>query len=959
MLSVTRRAPALLVMILVLGLAFALNAQAQNAAGRPAPVALTDTLRLDARVRTGVLPDGLRYFIRVNHKPEARVTLRLAVNAGSTVETDDQRGLAHLSEHMNFNGSEHFKPEELVSYLQSIGMRFGADANAYTSFDETVYMLEVPTDRDTLLDRGLTALADFAGRAIMTDREIEKERGVVLEEWRLGQGADERIDRQQYPIMFHGSRYAERLPIGLPEVIQHAPADRLRAYYHDWYTPDHMAVIAVGDFDPEQMLRLIRRHFGELKRPTRPITPPRFDIPKHDETLISVATDPELTRSGVSLMFKRPAEPTVTAGDYRRDLIVQLYASMLNARFTEIAHRADPPFLSAFANNQKLGRTAQSWSLGASVKDGGIGAGFKALLEELARVRQHGFLPIELTRAKDRLRAGYERMNAERDKTESPSFAREYVSYWLTGEPAPGIEAEYALGTSMFDGITLGELTALTPVLMHDDSRVILASAPAKAGSVTPSEATLRAALDSAATLTPAAWADSTAGRQLMAKLPAPGRVASRRQVDEIGTTVLTLSNGVQVWLKPTRFKADEILFGGFALGGLSLADSSDFATSWITSSVIGDAGVGGLTRTELRKLLSGRIASAGASYGPYTNNVNGSARPADLETALQLVYLAFTQPTKDPEGFLALKQRIKTFIEDRANSPEAVFADTIAAVNNGHFYMDRTPTAAEIDAVSLDRVLAFHRERFANAADFTFAFAGNFEVDSITPLLARYLGGLPSRGTRTSAYASRVPRYPTEPRAVLVRKGIEPKSSTRMTFFTTGAPLEELELHRARACASILTDRLRQTLRELMSGTYGASASYGSLAPVPGYATMTVGFGCDPARVDTMVKATLAEVRSLQENGPSAADVQKDQEIERRELEVALQQNGTWTGSILTSLQFGIDPRRIAHRRERIDLLTRENLRDTFRKYFPIDRRTVITLLPEAAAGAGAGGTP
>ena len=944
------RAP--LTLMLGCSLAVAAAASAQDAPPLPAVPALTDTLRLDARIRTGVLPNGLHFFIRVNHKPEARVSLRLAVNAGSTVEADDQRGLAHFSEHMNFNGSEHFKPEELVAYLESIGMRFGADANAYTSFDETVYILEVPTDRDTLLDRGVLALSDFAGRGTFTDREIDKERGVVMEEWRLGQGAGERIGRQQYPVIFHGSRYADRLPIGLPEIIQKAPYDRLRAYYRDWYSPQRMAVVAVGDVDPVKMEALIRKHFGGLKPAAKFSPTPVFEIPRHAETLISIATDPEATRSSVSVMFKGPHLPSVTVADYRRDLVRNLYASMLNARFSEVARRADPPFLGAGSGYFELGRSADAWQVNAGVKDGGIEAGLAAMLEEVARVKQHGFLPSELTRAKDRTRANYERAYAERDKSESNGFARELVSHYLTGEPVPGIETEYAITLRLLDGVTLEELNALTPALMPDGNRVVLASAPSK-GAPAPGEAALRAVLDREAHAAPSAWVDSTTGKRLMTKLPVPGRVKSRRTIDEIGTTVLTLANGVEVWLKPTNFKADEILFSASALGGLSTAPPADYPAAWIAGSVIGDAGVGGFTGTELQKLLAGRIARAGASYEDYTQGVNGSARPADLETALQLTYLTFTQPTRDPAGFAALKQRMQAFLKDRANSPEAVFSDSIDAVNDGHLYLDRVPTAAELESVSLDRVLEFHKERFANAADFTFAFAGNFQVDSITPLLARYLGSLPSQGKPTAAYGKRFPAYPAGVRAFEVHKGLEPKSSTRVTFFTPGQPIEELDMHRARACAAILNDHLRQTLRELMGGTYGASAWFGSLSPVPGFATMNVGFGCDPARVDTMVKATLAEVQKLRDDGPTSADVQKDQEIERRELEVALQRNGTWTGSILTSLQAGIDPRRIAHRRERIDLLNTENLKETFRKYFPLDRRTVITLLPEATAGA------
>jgi zinc protease len=920
-------------------------------------MALEDTLRLDARVRAGVLPNGLHYFIRANHKPEARVALRLAVNVGSTAEVDDQRGLAHFNEHMNFNGSTHFKSDELVAYLQSIGLRFGADANAYTTFDETVYSLDVPTDRDSLLDRGITALSDFAGRATLSDREIDKERGVVLEEWRLGLGAGERIRRKQLPVVFHGSRYADRLPIGLPEVIEKAPHDRLRAFYHDWYTPDHMAVIAVGDIDPARMEALIREHFGDLKRPAQPHPTPVPDIPRHDETLVAIATDPEATGSSVTLGFKSPHKVTSTVGEYRRDLVRNLYFSILNERFDEIAHRAAPPFLDAGAGGGLLGRTDDMWELEATVKDGGIGNGLAALLEETARVRAHGLLPSELERAKDRTRASWERIYAERDKSESAGFAREYVSYFLTAEPAPGIEAEYAIVKSVLDGISLAEVNAVPAELMRPDNRVVLVTAPSK--SKVPDEAAVRSVIEREATANPAAWVDSTAGKQLMVKLPVPGSVKSRRTVPEIGATVVTLSNGVQVWLKPTNFKADEIVFSATSLGGQSLADSAGYAVAIMAGQVIGDAGVGGFTSTELEKVLAGRIARVGASYGDYTQGISGSTRPQDLETALQLTYLTFTQPTRDPDGFAALQKRMVEFLKDRENNPQAAFSDTVVAVNEGGLYLDRVPTVAQVEGVMLDQVLAFHKQRFANAADFTFAFAGNFQVGAIVPLLERYLGSLPSQGKPTSHFAPRFPRYPTANRAVQVHKGLEPKSSTRITYFTTGAPIEELDMHRARACASILTDHLRQTLRELMGGTYSAGATYSNLAPVPGYSTMTVAFGSDPARVDTLVQVTMSEIQKLRHDGPSPADLQKDQEIERRELEVALQQNGVWTGSILTSLQFGIDPRRIAHRRERIELLTTENLRDTFRKYFPANRRTVISLLPEAAAEPGAGASP
>jgi zinc protease len=929
------------------------------AAPAPAAPALTDSLAFDPTVRTGLLPNGMRFFIKKNAKPEARVSLRLAVAAGSTVEADDQQGLAHFCEHMNFNGSKHFKSaDDLVNYLRSIGMRFGADVNAYTSFDETVYMLEVPTDRDTLLDRGLDALSDFAGRATLSQKEIDKERGVVTEEWRLGRGAQERIQRKQLPLIFHGSRYADRLPIGKPEILQKAPAERLRAYYHDWYTPGRMAVVAVGDVDPEKMEGLIRSHFADIAaRPgEKPV--PAYEVPPHAETLVGVATDKELTSSGVVVFFKNPRRTRRTVGDFRRGLAEDLFTSMLNSRLTEIGRRRDAPFLGAGAFAFPFGRTLDLYGLSAQVSDGGIEKGLAALLDEVARVRQHGFLDKELDRAKDEMMAANERSYAERDKSESSGFAGQFVNNFLTGDAVPGIPASYQLTKVLLPGITLSDIQARTPRLTRTDSRVVMATAPDKKGLTAPTEAMIKAVLTTAASAKVAAWVDTTAGKPLMATLPTPGTVTGRREIPEIGTTVLTLSNGVECWLKPTDFKADEILFTAYAPGGLSLADSTRFPTAFMANIVLNDAGVGGFKATELEKMLSGKIVSVNPAYGPYTHGLNGSTRPADLETELQLIHLAFRQVTEDPDAYSALQARIGAFFADRANSPDQVFVDSLAAINTGNFYMNRLPTGADVAAVQLGEVLDFHRRLSANAADFKFFFAGTFNTDSIAPLLARYLGSLPSTGKRTSAFVPVGPRFPNGIVKKQVLKGTEPKASTRITFFSHN-PTEELEFHRARAGAAILNDHLRETLRELLGGTYGASATVSTLAPLPGYTTGTIAFGSAPENVDKLVAAAMDEVKKLAEQGPSASDVQKQQEVERRELEVSVKQNGFWTGSLQTVDTYGWDPRRIAKRRERIDLLNPANIQEAFRKYFPLDHYSVVSLLPQAgtpSAGAAKG---
>jgi zinc protease len=939
---ILRRATRLL---LVAAATLALAAPVAHAQGTPS---LTDSLSWDPAVRRGVLPNGIRWFVKRNAKPEARVSLRLAVPIGSTAEDDDQQGIAHFVEHMNFNGSAHFKDaDDLVAYLRKIGLRFGADANAYTSFDETVYMLDVPTDGDTLLKTGLDALSDFAGRARMSESEIDKERGVVMEEWRLGRGAQERMQRQQLPLIFHDSRYAVRLPIGKPEILQGVSYARLRDFYRDWYRPEWMAVVAVGDIDPDRMERLIREHFSDLPKRTDAREVPTFPIPAHDETLIGVVTDKEATTSSVALVTKRPRRAENRVDRYRAGLVTDLFTSMMNARFDEIAHGADPPFLGAGGGSFDFTRGTSLFFVQAQVKDGQQARGFEALLRETARIRTHGFLQSELDRARRERIAELDRAYAEREKTESRALASAIVTAYLNQEPEPGIDASTRLAKALLPGVTLDEVNALADTLLSEKSRVVLADGPEKADMPPPTEATLRGLLLASRTAKPEAWVDRTSSKPLMAKLPPVGKVRSRRTIDSLGVTVVTFANGAEVWLKPTDFKADEVLFSSYARGGLSTADSANWVAAWMSPFIVNDNGVGGLKNTELQKLLAGKILRVTPYVQGYLHGVNGSTRPEDLESALQVLNLTFTQPTEDPDAFTALKAQFNAFLSNRANSPEQVFADTVAWVNNGGFYMSQVPTAAQVGAVKLADALAFYRKRFGNAADFTFFFTGTFRPDSLVPLLARYVGSLPSTGKRSSAWVAKGPRFPTGVTRVEVRKGVEPKGSVRMTFFTH-TPIEELDQHRAGTAASILTDHLRSSLRELLGGTYSVSARFGNQFPLDGYSTMTVSFGCDPTRADTLIATTLAEVERMRHDGPSLEDLAKEQEVQRRELETNLKQNGYWNGSLQTVNVLGWDPLRILKRRERIDQLTPDAVHETFRRYFPADDYSVIRLVPE-----------
>jgi zinc protease len=906
-------------------------------------------LPLDPAVRTGTLANGLTFFIRRNTQPENRAALRLVVKAGSIDEADDQRGLAHLLEHMAFNGSAHFKSGELVSYLESIGSRFGPDVNAYTSFDETVYMLEVPTDREGILERGLDALSDFAGGISLDSSEIDRERGVVIEEWRGRQGAATRMQAVQMQALFGASRYVDRLPIGLPEVLKSFPPERLRDFYRDFYRADRMAVVAVGDFDPAAMEALVRRHFGTLPTVSAAART-TYPVPLDPETRYVAVSDREAQGSSVTVVYKRPASPWRTAADYRGSVVRTLVYSMINARFAEIARRPDAPFLRASAGESRLGQDVDTLNVSARVADGTIERGLQALAQEFARLRQHGFGEAELERAKKDLLAGYERAYNERDKAQTGGLASELVRHFLNEEPAPGIARELELVRTFLPGIATDEVSALAKTLITDDRRVVIATFPDKDGVRAATDTSLREALLAGAGTSMEPWRDEIAGRELLAMRPTPGTVRARREIAELGVTVLTLSNGVEVWLKPTDFRNDQIVFTAYARGGTSLAPENEYLDASLSASLLGVAGVGGFTPIDLDKLLAGRIANVSPFMTTYTHGISGGSTPRDLETALQLVYLHFTAPNRDAAAFTLLARRLEANLANQAQNPGAAFGESVRRINTMDHYSVRPIRLEDVSRLRAERMTAYYDARFGNAADFTFFFVGAFTVETIAPLLETYLASLPSAGRSEGQARDLHLQFPSTIGRETVRKGQEPRSQTAITFFSDPG-LDELESHRLRAATNVLQMRLRDVLREELSGTYSVGVTHADTAPFAGYGTTTVQFGSSPENAERLTNAVLGEVDRLRREGPGDADVQAVKETEKREIETALRQNGYWMNSLQAMHMLGRDPRRILQRLERAESLTRENIRDAARKYFPPDRYTVVTLVPDSTS--------
>ena len=908
--------------------------------------ALDQTIPVDPRITGGRLPNGLRYWIRENHEPKNRAELRLVVKAGSVLEDEDQRGLAHVVEHLAFNGTTHFPQQKLVDFMESIGMRFGSDLNAFTSFDDTIFLLQVPTDSAPIMDNAFLILEDWAHNVTFEPKAIDKERGIIVEEWRLGQGAETRIRDKQIPILLKGSRYAERLPDGKKEVIETFAYDTLRRFYRTWYRPDLMAVIAVGDFDRAAIEDLIKKHFGPLVTPANAVPLPSYPVPDHDGTLFAIAADKEASQSLVSVYHMLPAADQSTVGAYRRMLVERLFNDMLNDRLTEIAQKPDPPFLGAVSSRGRFVGSKDVYVLSALVGDGGIPRGLRAIYTEGERVARFGFTATELERRKASAVRYFERALVEKETEDSNAFTEEFTRAYLEGEPTPGIQYEYDMHKHFMPGITLDEINALAREWMTDKNRVVMASLPEKPGIPVPTEAQLRTVLEEIKSQPLTAYEDTLSDAPLIPQEPQPGSVVSRREIPAIGATEWTLSNGAKVVLKPTTFKEDEILIRATSPGGLSLADDRNLIPANTADQVIPAGGLGAFSTVDLEKKMAGKEVTIRPMIEELEEGLSGNASAKDAESLFELVYLTFTAPRPDPVVFDVLKSQIKTYLENRTKSPETVFSDTLHSTLQRDQPRFRPMTVDEIPQMDLQKSLAFYRDRFADASDFTFILVGNLDPAKIEPLVDRYLASLPSTHRQETWRNWRVP----PPEGVVkkvVEKGVEPKSLTAIVF---SGPFRDDPADRIniRAAASILEERLRKLLREKLSGTYDVSVrpSYGRI-PTEEF-RMSIDLGTDPTRMDEMSRAIFSEIKKLQKKGPTVKEVDEDRLAESRDYETASRENEWWLNRLTESYRIGTDPAAIVRFPESLKMLTPPSVRSAARIFFNTKRYVQVTLYPE-----------
>jgi len=911
------------------------------------PATREPVLPLSTAVKRGVLSNGLTYYVLPHGKPEKRAFLWLAVNAGSVQEDDEQRGLAHFVEHMAFNGTKRFPKQDLVNYLESIGMKFGPDLNAYTSFDETVYQLQVPTDDPALVAKGFDILRDWAADVSFDPAEVDKERGVVLEEWRLGRGAQQRLLDKLIQVVFGESRYAKRLPIGLPAILEKAPRDTLARFYKDWYRPDLMAVIAVGDFaDAAAIEKQIAAKFGDLARPATPRPRMEAGIPAATGTRIASETDRELPISVVGVGNLIAARPEATASDFRRLLSEQLYQQMLNERMQSIARRSDAPFATAAVVIQNVTRQVDAFARFAVVKNDDAEGALRSLFTEVLRVERHGFTQSELDRAKTIMLRNYEQGVTTAATRSSRDLTAELVRNFLEREFVIGPDAERDLAVAVLPKVTLAELNTLARSFGGAENRVIVLAGPD--GKPLPAQPRVLALVDAVGGATIEPWKDLPVTAELMKPPAWPGTVSKESKIDALGVTEWTLANGVRVIIKPTDFEQDAVVIAGSSPGGLAVAAPRDFGHARFAADIATAGGVGELDADSLGKALAGKRVLVTAEIGEVTEMIEGSGSARDLETILQLIHLRMTAPRRDEQAFTVWKTNLVEALTNQARSPDAEFAKKSAAVLWQRHARRKPPEPAEVKQVDLDKAIGFYRDRFGDASDFTFVIVGAVDLAKLRPLVEAYLGSLPGAGRKEKegdAGARRVPGVVKQ----TWNLGQDPdKARAQLLFHGDEAWTRDKERDMF-ILGQVVAIRLREVLREDLGGVYGVGAG-GSIARSPRQERQfSIQFGCAPKAVDKLLGATFTELEAIGKSGIGATYLDKVKQGFVRERETSMRTNGFWIDWLARSARFADDPSLVLDPAPVLARMTSDHVKAAAARYLDRKRAYQAVMLPAA----------
>ena len=874
-------------------------------------------LPVDKNVRIGQLDNGLTYYIRHNKLPENRAEFYIAQKVGSILEEPQQRGLAHFLEHMAFNGTKNFPGDDkglgVIPWCETVGIKFGTNLNAYTSIDETVYNISnAPIDRTGVLDSCLLILHDWSNYILLKDDEIDKERGVIREEWRSRNSGMLRVYTDLLPTIYQGDKYADCMPIGSIDVINNFPYKDIRDYYHKWYRPDLQGIVIVGDIDVDTIEAKLKAVFADVQKPVNPAERTYYPVTDNKEPIVAIGTDKEVDDPSIEIYFKQDATPDSeknNVGYLASQYMTSMISSMLNARLSELVQSANPPFTraSSYYSDFFVAKTKEAFALSASSKADGIETALKTLLQETERARRFGFTESEYARARANYLQSLESAYNEREKTKHGSYVREYVQNFLNGEPIPGIEAEYAMMNQLAPNIPLQAMNMVMQQLVPDSNQVVIIAGPAKEGLKYPTKEEVINLLKGMKDLDLQAYVDKVSDEPLMKEAPKGGKIISEKEGDIYGSTKLVLSNGVTVYVKKTDFKADEIRMKGTSLGGKSIFPDKDALNFAVMDNVIAVGGLGNFSQVDLTKVLAGKKVSVNAGLGATTENVFGTCSPKDFETMMQLTYLTFTAPRKDAEAFESFKNRMKAQLESAQANPLSSINDSLqkAMYNNHPRVVMMKPEM--VDQIDYDRILEMYNDRFKDASDFTFYFVGNIDLETAKPLIAEYLGALPAINRKETFKDTKMS----------IRKGVykneyakeQQTPTATIVFLYSGKAPYTLKNDILLSFATQVLDMVyTEEVREKEGGTYGVNC-FGDLQKYPKeQLLLQIVFQTDPAKKDKLAGIVVDELKKLAAEGPSDVHLQKVKEYMLKKYADNQKENGYWMNNLNDYFYYGMD---------------------------------------------------
>jgi len=910
-------------------------------------------LPLDSTFTIGKLENGLTYYIKENDIEDEAIELRLVVKAGSILEDEDQRGLAHFIEHMAFNGTKNFKKNELVHYLQTIGVRFGADLNAYTSFDETVYILPIPVTKKEYFDKGLQILRDWAGDVTFDEEEIEKERGVVLEEWRSSLGAQTRMANKTFPKIFYKSKYAERLPIGKVDIIKNADKATITRFYKDWYRPNLMAVVVCGKVSTKQVETRIKELFSDLTNPSN--ERPRIEetLPNHKEVIISKEFDKELVVGQFSILHKLPKRSLRYHEDYKRQLTNSLFNSMISARFSEITRKSNPPFLGAGCSisDQFLGGTSM-YGISTAFGKSGFEKALIAVLKENERAKRFGFLQQELQNAKNVILQSYEHLLKEKNKHSSVAFADEMKRHFLIDEAMPGIDYEYEITKYYLNTITVEEINNKLSEWITKENRVITLNAPSADSLSIPSEKRIIEMVNTTTFPNLKSYQYEEVKGDLMTNyiLPQEGSIIDEKYFKKVGVYQFKLSNGAKVFAKPTSFKNDEIVFSATSEGGMSVYTEKDYTTLSRLEEMMSTNGLNSYNKTNLEKIMSDKSSSVGAYIDQYNEGLTGGCTPKDFKTMFEQIHLNMTKVYWDKEAINAQFEQNKMIFPYLENNPEvSYYIDMLTTSTMEHpLLMKSLPKLENYENIDIDRAEKIYYERFADASSFSFCFAGNFTIDEIKPFIIKYIASLPSIQKEEKAKDLKL-NYPKGIIEKTTFAGVEEKSKVNLIF--------NGEIDNKKGNLGVfyksLENRLLDILREDKGGVYGVRVN-NQLKEFPKkeYSIQVI-FGCDPKRKDELISTVFQEIKSFQEEGISDEEFKRVIETKKEGLNKASLSNGTWVSKILSANKNNKSINGIKKEQDKylkqINKLKKESVQIASKSYINLNEYQLYVLMPKA----------